>query len=227
VKRTNAFTLLELLTVAAIIALLIGILIPVWAKVRQIGQRLKCASNLHQIGIALCTYSSEHDFYGPFLGLDPNTFVGFMPKTPEEMLSRYLADKWAVWKCPSDMNRLREVWYFLPDPNLPDERREISYTWSEPVLQGFYDDHPALDLLHQSPWTHVFYDEFKGAILADGKRMLNVWDWRKALDSSYDLNSLDQSHGGSRYHKVNLLFGDRRVEYIDCDGETLDELLPW
>jgi prepilin-type N-terminal cleavage/methylation domain-containing protein/prepilin-type processing-associated H-X9-DG protein len=63
--NARGFTLIELLVVVAIIALLISILVPSLARARRQAKRSVCASNLHQIGIAMPAYLQDNDDWYP------------------------------------------------------------------------------------------------------------------------------------------------------------------
>jgi prepilin-type processing-associated H-X9-DG protein len=64
-RRRTAFTLVELLVVTGIIAILIGLLMPVVGRMRAIGRRSECLSQMRQLGTALNAYMAENAGYVP------------------------------------------------------------------------------------------------------------------------------------------------------------------
>lgn len=118
----TGFTLIELLIVISLITTLAAILFPVFSQVREDARRSACASNLHQIGVAITLYSQDSDDRYP-IGVDSVDHGSYLwEPAPEQLASLptlpllrdvvhpYLKSH-EVWHCPSDSGSKRIILY--------------------------------------------------------------------------------------------------------------------
>lgn len=100
--KHRAFTLVELLVVIGIIAVLIGILIPVVARVQVNARRTACMSNLREIGNFFQLYLNENKQRVPRMHTMPSMPEIMDAPTMAEVFQPYLKGATKVFSCPAD-----------------------------------------------------------------------------------------------------------------------------
>ncbi|AHF90924.1 prepilin-type N-terminal cleavage/methylation domain-containing protein [Opitutaceae bacterium TAV1] len=95
-----AFTLIELLTVIAIIGILAAIILPTVGKVRESANSARCKSNLRQTGVAIALYLTDNRVYPS--GNIPMLTRELAPYLNPKVTLGSLQDKGtAIDECPS------------------------------------------------------------------------------------------------------------------------------
>ena len=120
---------MELMVVMAVIALLVGLLVPAVQSVRETSRRMQCSSHLHQIAVATQNYESTYTVFPGDYGADVNPLLALLPfversdlyATIMENTTSNLVCHVPVFSCPTDpvsaVNQFYAMSYFMNDGN--------------------------------------------------------------------------------------------------------------
>jgi len=153
--------------VIAIIAILIGLLLPAVQKVREAAGRTQCINNMHQLGIALHAFHNEHDRFP--CGITADGSQGMQPLRYPNRPAQYPATKYtAYWP-----------WFVhvLPQLERQDVYHKINFTawpWWQGVgyagtVQGAQTTYNGIPMKnYQCPWDprSEYLDIYQGMWVA-------------------------------------------------------------
>jgi len=106
--KGSGFTLIELLVVIAIIAILAALLLPALSRAKASALRIRCAGNLHQIGLGLRMYLDDFQKF-PKYG-DP--LFGGSPRASywDFKLTRYAANNYQLDRMAEEYEAKYGTW---------------------------------------------------------------------------------------------------------------------
>lgn len=218
-RHGRAFTLIELLTVIAVIAILAGLLLPSLARARSKARQVQCGSNLRQVSLAFHLYADDHlDRVPPnrdgediplgetwvqgWLGLPgPDcTNVSFLKQS---LLGQYLSDV-SLWRCPST-----GPVKLGPTPQIRVRTVSINGFIGTPVASPSASTYrKRSDFLRPGPSELLTVMEERVDTINDGSFAMQ-WDFDSRHPGSWMLRDKPALHHSSG---ANLSFGDGHIE---------------
>ncbi len=237
-RTPRGFTLIELLTVMAIIALLVGLLLPAMNLSRERAHALKCQAQLKQIHQSFVVHGRDWDGAFPTPGL-VNRLADATPGLPSpQQPGRGPEDPQA--NSSENMYSLCVMHALFPAEILvcPTEpsayvavKSDYDFEAYDPLQDVYWDPsfrtridktrHGAADLLSNASYAHT---------PIAGQRKVKEWrdtansQWpilgdrgvRKGSELADDYNTSVtlQSHGGSKQWDGNVCFNDNHVELL-------------
>ena len=204
-KKQTGFTIVELLVVIAIIAAITAILLPGMGKARGLAYRLRCASNLRQIDLALRAYMDRNNDTYP-CSSDP-CYILWPGRKWRPFIAPYLGgsidgnNPYVLW-CQQD--RYSKLNY-----------DSTSYAYS----MSFYHSSEQIDNLVYTPTqSEQFFNtppvgqHSTSVAKPSGKIVVGEW-----LSNHSSINANDGACGWwCQTGKRNYLFADGQVRLIDA-----------
>jgi prepilin-type N-terminal cleavage/methylation domain-containing protein/prepilin-type processing-associated H-X9-DG protein len=240
--KMNAFTLIEMLVVIAVIAVLMAVLTPSLAKARKQAEAILCMSNVRQLGIAFISYGLDCDDYA-MPSYDPLTTSYWWGQTSPTGIDHTKGFVWSylqsnlgeksVFECPSQ----KYGTYRLQGkpPLLPESPQWITSTYG---YNGYYLCPPQTPWMniHHRPWKKLSSVPSPGMVIAFGDAMLD-WDTSPLTSDLSNIALIDPpfilNASGSSWtentspttcfrhnEKAVLFFVDGHCQKKDIDGGT-------
>ena len=219
----QGFTLVELLVVIGIIAILIGLLLPVLSKARGAALTAQCMSNMRQEGLAVTQYLEDsHGFFPPYL------LAGSYPPSAElPYIFRYLAMMYQTagaqtWVCPADNLQLQIA---VPPGEVGSQRgpyMEFNGTRTDVYYSyGVNEDQPQRQSLLYPNTGSFYYNPGLAMKVTNSSSFMFLFETQQDAMQGYSspVNYFRFNHQGNT--AMNVLFMDDHV-----DTRTASQMFP-
>lgn len=222
----KGFTLIELLVVIAIIAILSGIIFPVFSAAREKARTTVCLNNLKQLGMATILYADDNNKYYP-----PSVFDlkdGRYPTwtSPYVLYYQYIKNR-EIFFCPNSYNGYDTTQTDLKLENLTLKGNYSANTWIMSVKSVGYKYTKI-----KNPSNIIIIYEGSRAYENDlnwlnkGKGNYYLPGWGKATgeepDPSLDEDQTDDYKNGRHNGGINLAYCDGHSEW-----KKTEDLVIW
>jgi prepilin-type N-terminal cleavage/methylation domain-containing protein/prepilin-type processing-associated H-X9-DG protein len=160
-RRAKGFTLIELLVVIAIIGVLIALLLPAVQKVREAANRMACASNLKQIGLAFHNYENAHGafpcaydaFTHPTMPLGHAWGTYLLPFLEQENLYKKY-DFAQSLAAPGNLAVIQTPLKIMQCPSSPNPNRTYTYNYMGADISAAAGDYGVVSGILGNYWTN-------------------------------------------------------------------------
>jgi prepilin-type N-terminal cleavage/methylation domain-containing protein/prepilin-type processing-associated H-X9-DG protein len=228
----RGFTLIELLVVVAIIALLMGILMPALGKAKKQARGTTCLSGLKQIGVAAVLYAQDNDLYIP-RGSTGSTAIWFMQYLPYVGQRHNEGDYRSVkvYRCKSfptigkglyDIPNSRQtVCYVINDWTFSSRTDTSGTSVGKPTKLSVFK-RPAETIYladnEAGPWRPIIEN-------AKSRELIRCDIFMRThlpLSDNHDINDGQRVARARHREGCNVLFLDWHSEYVGAEDMTVD-----